>query len=403
MQITYKVELKLNKAQKQQINSYIGVSRWVYNKFLEINNTNYKENHDSKSYMSAYTFSKWFNNHYLKDNPNDLWIKEYYSKHTKQAMIDADTNMKAFFKHKRGKPRFRSFKKHQGSYYFCANSKSQPVKYNEYQIKLPRIGFVRYKEKGYVPVGDDYRIVSGRIKERAGRYYLTALVEQPDLTKLNLTGEAIGIDLGIKDFAILNNGTVYKNLNKSTRLKRLRKRLRRLQRKESRQYQDYKQRLKENNYERRATTDFNLSDTQDKILKLNGRITNILNDYQNKIIANVVRTKPQYIAMEDLNVSGMIKNHHLAKQVQQQKFYRFRIRLVNKCQWFEIPVHLVDRFYPSSKTCSQCGFYNEEFRNMGQKFLRVRKWTCPNCGSTLDRDINASENICITPKFKLAY
>lgn len=403
MQITYKVELKLNKTQKYQINSYIGVSRWVYNKFIEINNTNYKETHDSKSYMTAYTFSTWFNHEYLKNNPDDIWIKDYYSKHVKQAMVDADTNMKAFFKHRRGKPRFRSFKKHQGSYYFCANSKKQNIKYNDSRIKLPKIGFVRYKEQGYIPVGDNFRLISGRVKERAGRYYLTALVEQPDFSKLKLTGEAIGIDLGIKDFAILNNGIVYKNLNKSARLKRLRKRLRRLQRKESRQYQDYKQRLKENKYERRAATDFNLSDTQDKILKLNGRITNILNDYQDKIIASVVRTKPQYVAIEDLNISGMIKNYHLAKQVQQQKFYRFRTRLVNKCQWLGTPVHLVDRFYPSSKTCSQCGFYNEEFRNMGQRFLRIRKWTCPNCGSNLDRDINASENICNTPKFKLAY
>ena len=403
MQITYKVELKLDDIQKRQIDSYIGVSRWIYNKFIEINNANYKETHDSKSYMTAYTFSKWLNNQYLKDNPEDVWIKDYYAKHVKQAMIDADTNMKAFFRHIRGKPKFRSFKKHQGSYYFCANSKSQPVKYNEYQIKLPRIGFVRYKERGYIPVGEDFRVISGRIKERAGRYYLTALVEHPDFEKLKLTGNAIGIDLGIKDFAILNTGEKYHNLNKITKLKKLRKILRRLQRKESRQYQDYKQRLKNNKYERRATTDFNLSVTQDKILKLNGRITNILNDYQDKIIAHVVRTKPQYVAIEDLNVSGMVKNHHLAKQVQQQKFYRFRTRLITKCKWLGIPVHLVDRFYPSSKTCSHCGFYNEEFRGMGQKFLRIRKWTCPNCGSTLDRDINASENICITPKFKLAY
>lgn len=403
MQITYKVELKLNNAQKVQIDSYIGVSRWVYNKFIEINNANYKETHDSKSYMNAYTFSKWFNNQYLKDNPEDIWVKDYYAKHVKQAMIDADTNMKAFFRHIRGKPKFRSFKKHQGSYYFCANGKSQPVKYDKYQIKLPKIGFVRYKERDYIPVGKEFRVVSGRIKERAGRYYLTALVEQPEHKKLKLTGEALGIDLGIKDFAILNTGEKYHNLNKTIKLRKLRKRLKRLQRKESRQYQDYKQRLKNNKYERRATTDFNLAVTQDKILKLNGRITNILNDYQDKIIAHVVRTKPQYVAIEDLNVSGMVKNHRLAKQVQHQRFYRFRTRLINKCKWLGIPVHLVDRLYPSSKTCSQCGFYNEEFKSMGQKFLRIRKWTCPNCGSTLDRDINASENICITPKFKLAY
>jgi transposase, IS605 OrfB family, central region len=400
--MTYKLELKLNKEQQKLINSYIGVSRWVYNKFLEINNNNYDKNADIK-YMDAYAFSKWFNNEYLKQHPKDLWIKEYYAKHVKQAMIDADINMKAFFRHERGRPKFRSFKKHQGSYYFCSDNRQHNIKRDDYKIKLPKIGFVKYKERGYIPIGDEFRIVSGRIKERAGRYYLTALVEQPDFKKIELIGESIGIDLGIKDFAILNNGVVYKNLNKSIRIRKFRKQLRRLQRKQSRQYQDYKRRLRANNYEKRATTDFNLAKTQNKILRLNSRITNILNDYQNKIIADVVRTKPQFVAIEDLDISGMVKNHHLARQVQQQKFYRFRTRLVYKCQWLGIPVHLVDRFYPSSKTCSQCGFYNEKFRKMNQKFLNIRAWDCPNCGSHLDRDINASENICITSKFKLAY
>ena len=210
-------------------------------------------------------------------------------------------------------------------------------------------------------------------------------------------GDAVGIDLGIKDFAILSNSTVYKNLNKTNKLRKLRKQLRRLQRKYARQYQNYKQRLKENRYERRATTDFNLTVTSTKILKKYSRITNILNDYQNKIIANVVRTKPKYVAIEDLNVSGMMKNHHLSKAIQQEKFYRFRTRLIDKCKWLGIPVHLINTMYPSSKTCHSCGNVMKDLK------LSDRIYRCPKCHYTEDRDINASLNIRDTENFELVY
>ncbi len=174
---------------------------------------------------------------------------------------------------------------------------------------------------------------------------MTCLVEQAEIPKLALTGEPIGIDLGLKEFAILNDGTLYHNQNKSSRVRRIRKRLRRLQRKMSRQYQALKARKRK---EGKSATDFNLAKTQRKVQRLYQRLTNIQSDYQNKIIATVVRTKPQWVALEALNVKGMMKNRHLAKAVS-YRFYNFRIKLIAKCQQLGIPVHLTNRFEPTSK------------------------------------------------------
>ncbi len=194
------------------------------------------------------------------------------------------------------------------------------------------------KEFGYLPKDSEHFVIKqGRIKFKAGRYYLTCLVEQAELPKFELTGEPIGIDLGLKEFAILTDGTLYPNQNKSGCVRRIRKRLRRMQRKLSRQYQALKARRQK---EGKSATDFNLAKTQRKVQRLYQRLTNIQVDYQNKIIANVVRTKPQWVALEDLNVKGMMKNRHLAKAVSYQGFYSFRIKLVSKCQKIGIPVHL---------------------------------------------------------------
>ncbi|GAX09198.1 transposase [Secundilactobacillus silagincola] len=219
-------------------------------------------------------------------------------------------------------------------------------------------------------------------------------MEQAELPKLELTGESIGIDLGLKEFAILNNGTLYHNQNKSSWIRRIRKRLRRLQRKLSRQYQALKARKQK---EGKSATDLNLAKTQLKVQRLYQRLTNIQVDYQNKIIATVVRTKPQWVALEDLNVRGMMKNRHLAKAVSYQGFYNFRIKLVSKCQQLGIPVHLTDRFEPTSKLCHQCGYKKVDLK------LSERTYQCPKCSYTANRDINAALNVRDTENFELAY
>ncbi|WP_203652063.1 RNA-guided endonuclease InsQ/TnpB family protein, partial [Secundilactobacillus yichangensis] len=220
------------------------------------------------------------------------------------------------------------------------------------------------------------------------------LIEQAELPKLELTGEAIGIDLGLKEFAILNDGTLYHNQNKSSRVRSIRKRLRRLQRKMSRQYQALKARRQK---EGKSATDLNLAKTQRKVQRLYQRLTNIQSNYHNKIIATVVRTKPRWVALEDLNVKGMMKNRHLAKAISYQGFYNFRIKLITKCQQLGIPVHLTNRFEPTSKVCHQCGHKKVDLK------LQNRVYECPNCDYTEDRDINAALNIRDTENFELAY
>lgn len=234
MLTTYKVELKPTEQQAWMIDQHIGGSRWAYNLFLDINKQRYECGY---YYLSAYAFSKWFNHEFLPNNENDSWIKTLYAKSTKQAFIDADIAMKRFFKKQSRYPHFRSYKRGQGSYYFIKNDAKHIIQCERHRIKLPKLGWVRLKEKGYIPTDSEHFVIKqGRIKKHAGRYYVTCVVEQADLAPYTCDGEALGIDLGLKEFAILSNGTVYGNKNKSSRVHRLHKHLRRLQRKYSRQY-----------------------------------------------------------------------------------------------------------------------------------------------------------------------
>ncbi|NLR18346.1 transposase [Lactobacillus sp. LC28-10] len=392
MLLTYKVEIKPTKKQAWQIDSHISGSRWAYNLFLDINRQRYECGYH---YRGAYEFGKWFNHEYLEGNPDDLWVKDLYAKSVKEAFIDADTAMKRFFKKLSGFPHWRSFKRGQGSYYFVKNGKLQVITCERHRIKLPKLGWVRLKEFGYIPTDAEHFVIKqGRIKFKAGRYYLTCLVEQAELPSLELTGDPIGIDLGLKKFAILNDGTLYPNQNKSSRGRQIRKRLRRLQRKMSRQYYALEAKRQK---EGKSATDLNLAKTQRKVQRLYQRLTNIQSDYQNKIIATVVRTKPQWVALEDLNVKGMMKNRHLAKAVSYLGFYNFRVKLIAKCRQLGIPVHLTNRFEPTSKLCHQCGYKKIDLK------LSERTYQCPKCCYTADRDINAALNTRDTKNFELAY
>ena len=392
MLITYQVEIKPTSFQTWLLNRHIGGSRWAYNLFLEMNKLRYE---DGYHYMGAYEFSKWFNHDYLTANPQDDWIKELYAKSIKQAFIDADMAMKRFFKHLSAYPHFRSWKREQGSFYFVKNSSVQIISVERHRIKLPKLGWVRLKEYGYLPTDAAHFVVKqGRIKCHAGRYYLTCLVEQTDSVHPELTESGVGIDLGIKEFAVLSNGQIYKNQNKGHRVKRLRRQLCRLQRKQSRQYLAFKARKQK---EGRSATDLNLAKTKRRMQRLYQRLQNMQKDYQNKIIASLVITKPHWVALEDLNIKGMLKNRHLAKAISYQGFYNFRIRLIPKCQQLGIPVHLTNRFEPTSKLCHNCGTKKVDLK------LSDRIYRCPVCGQIEDRDMNAALNIRDTKNFELAY
>ena len=247
-----------------------------------------------------------------------------------------------------------------------------------HRIKIPTLGWVRIKEKGYIPTTKDgWKIKSGTISIKAGRYYVSVLVEIPDINIANNSNDGIGIDLGLKDFAVVSDGKIYKNINKSAKLKKLEKQLRRRERCLSRKYENLK---------KGESTQKNIQKQKLKVQKLYHKIDNIRTDYINKTIAEIVKTKPSYIAIEDLNVSGMMKNRHLSKAVASQKFYEFRAKLKAKCDANGIELRVVDRWYPSSKMCHCCGAIKKDLK------LSDRIYRC-DCGYVEDRDFNASLNL----------
>ena len=258
-------------------------------------------------------------------------------------------------------------------------NKSKDCRCERHRINIPSLGWVRIKEKGYIPTTKDgYVVKSGTVSMKADRYYVSVLVEISNNKIADNSNAGIGIDLGLKDFAIVSNGKTYKNINKSARLKKLEKQLIREQRCLSRKYEN----LKKGEVTQRA----NIQKQKLKVQKLHHKIDNIRTDYINKTIAEIVKTKPSYITIEDLNVNGMMKNRHLSKAVASQKFYEFRTKLQIKCNENGIELRIVDRWYPSSKTCHCCGAIKKDLK------LSDRIFKC-SCGYVEDRDLNAALNL----------
>ena len=372
---SFKTEINPTLEQKTKINKTIGTSRYVYNFYLDHN----KKLHDTgQKFMSGKSFSVWLNNEYLPNNSDYLWIKEVSSKSVKKSIEDGCVAFTRFFKGQSKFPKFKKKGKSDVKMYFVKNNPKDCL-CERHRINIPTLGWVRLKEKGYIPTTKDgYVIKSGTVSIKAGRYYVSALVEIPNTKITNNANEGIGIDIGLKDLAIVSNGKIYKNINKSVRIKKLEKQLRREQRCLSRKYEN----LKKGESTQRA----NIQKQKLKVQKLHHRIGNIRTDYINKTIAGIVKAKPSYITIEDLNVSGMMKNRHLSKAVASQKFYEFRTKLKTKCDDNGIELRIVDRWYPSSKLCHCCGSIKKDLK------LSDRIYKC-GCGYVEDRDFNASLNL----------
>ena len=381
---SFKTEINPTQEQKSRINRTIGTCRYVYNFYLAYN----KELHDNgKKFMTGKSFSVWLNNEYIPNNPDKAWIKDVYSKAVKKSIEDGCTAFTRFFKHQSAFPNFKKKGKSDVKMYFVKNN-PKDCACERHRIKIPTLGWVRLKEKGYIPTTKDgWKIKSGTVSIKADRYYVSVLVEIPDTQAVNNSNDGIGIDLGIKDLAILSNGKTYKNINKSARLKKLEKQLRREQRCLSRKY--------ENRKKGEVTQRANIQKQKLKVQKLHHKIDNIRTDYINKIIAEIVKTKPSYITIEDLNVSGMMKNRHLSKAVASQKFYEFRTKLKAKCDGNGIELRVVDRFYPSSKLCHCCGQIKKDLK------LSDRVYRC-SCGYVEDRDFNAALNLRDAVTYEIA-
>lgn len=374
---SFKTEINPTPEQKQKIIRTIGVSRFVYNFYLAYNKEVYE---NEKRFVSGMEFSKWINNEFIPDNPEFKWVKEVSSKSVTKSIMNADRAFRDFFKGKARFPKFKKKSKSDVKMYFVKENQKMFIACERHRIKIPTLGWVRIKEKGYIPTTKvGYTIKSGTVSIRSGRFYVSVLVELPDTEISNSFSDGIGIDLGLKDFAIVSNGKTYKNINKTSRVKKIEKKLKREQRKLSRKYENLKK--------GKSTQKANIYKQQLKVQKLYCRISNIRADYINKIIAEMVKTKPSYIAIEDLNVKGMMKNRHLSKAVASQKFYEFRIKLQAKCKENGIELRVVDRFYPSSKICHNCGIVKTDLK------LSDRTFHCTECGYTADRDYNASLNL----------
>ena len=381
---SFKTEINPTEEQKVRIRKTTSTCRFIYNFYLAHN----KELHENgKKFMSSNQFRVWLNNEYLPNHPEYSWIKEAYSKAVTQAVNNGQTAFTRFFNHKSAFPNFKKKGKSDVKMYFVKNN-PKDCRCERHRINIPSLGWVRIKEKGYIPTTKDgYVIKSGHVSIKADRYYVSVLIEIPNNKIANNSNEGIGIDLGLKDFAIVSNGKIYKNINKSAKLKKLEKQLIREQRSLSRKYENLKK--------GESTQKPNIQKQRLKVQKLHHRIDNIRTDYINKTIAEIVKTKPSYITIEDLNVSGMMKNKHLSKAVASQKFYEFRTKLQAKCNENGMELRVVDRWFPSSKTCHCCKNIKKDLK------LSDRIFKC-YCGYIEDRDFNAALNLRDATTYEVA-
>ena len=298
---------------------------------------------------------------------------KYSNNITKQAIKDACNAYKKFFKGLSKHPKFKSKKKSKPSFY----NDTFKIKFISTHVQLEKIGKIRLSEKDRIPIG---KYMNPRITYDGLKWYLSISIEIEDNIKPILNNLSIGIDVGIKDLAILSNGMVYKNINKSNKIKKLEKKLKRLQRKTSSKYEKNKQGNK-------FIKTNNIIKLEVKIKKIHKILTNIRTDYIQKATIEIVRIKPSQIVMETLDIKGMMKNKHLVKYIQQQKLFEFKTLIKYKSNKYGINFIEVNRWYPSSKTCSECGYVKSKLS------LKEREFICEDCGIVIDRDLNAAINL----------
>ena len=381
------MEINPTDEQKSKIHRTIGVSRFIYNFYIAHNKEVYEK---EGKFVSGMDFSKWLNNEYIPNNQDKKWIKEVSSKATKQAIMNGEKAFKDFFKGTKGFPKFKKRKNQDVKAYFPKNNKTDWT-IERHRVKIPTLGWIRLKEFGYIPVNSIVK--SGTVSQKADRYYVSILVEERDIKISNTNNEGLGIDLGIKYFAICSNGNKFKNINKTSTVKKVEKMLKREQRKLSRKYESLKIRNKKE--KGGNATRQNIQKQVVKVQKLHQRLTNIRTDYINKTVFSIIKQKPSYITIEDLAVSNLMKNKHLSKAIASQKFFEFKTKLTFKCKENHIELRIVDRFYPSSKTCSNCGEIKQDLK------LSDRIYKC-DCGLTIDRDLNSSINLKNAKEYKIA-
>ena len=365
MILAKKVRLYPTKEQEQKLWQSVGTARFVYNWTLARQEENYK---NGGKFISDGTLRKELTQ--LKKSELS-WLNEVSCNVAKQAVKDACDAYKKFFRGLSEKPRFKSKKRSKKSFY--NDNVKLKVKDNKL-VNIEKIGWIKTNEQ--LPINVKYS--NPRISYDNKYWYLSVGIEQEEIQE-ELTDVSLGIDLGLKDLAICSDGTVYKNINKTYVVRKIEKRLKRLQRQVSRKYEKNK---KGKEYVKTK----NIIKLEKQIQQIHRRLANIRKNYLHQTTTSIVKTKPYRIVIEDLNVKGMMKNKHLSDAIRKQGFYEFRRQLEYKCKFRGIKLVIADRFYPSSKLCSQCGKIKKDLK------LNDRVYNC-SCGLSIDRDLNASINL----------
>ena len=378
----YKTEIHPTQAQIELIHKTFGCTRYIYNQYVYENLENLAS---GKDFVSAFSYSKRVNN----DPNTPSWLKEVPSKAVKQALIYAERAFKDYFSKRKGKPKFKK-KGTNDSFYLIG-----ALKVERHRIFVPVLKWIRLKEFGYIPE----KISSVTISMKNERYYISCLSKEEKDERIALSNESMGVDFGLKDQFITEDKTI-PSINRSLRIRKLEKRLRREQRCLSRKieanmiekvyYQSGAKKGQLKSYKRLKPLSEckNIQKQKKKVAHIHERLTRIRTDYNRKaLLSLVLERKPSSITIENLSVRNLMKNRHLSAAIMKAQWYQSRLYLENLCNRLGIELGVVDRFCPSSKLCSTCGFKYKDLK------LKERFWTCSNCGSEHDRDRNAAINL----------
>lgn len=370
---SYKIRLYPTVEQEQKMRRHIGACRFIWNYMLDLQEKRYK---NGEKHLSGFDMIRCLTP--LKNENDKLWLKEVSNTSLQIICSDLAKAYDRFFNKQCQLPKFKSRKHSKASF---------PTRYNalwfsESLVNIEKIGKVKYKTNYNIPCGKGNKFTNPRISNIDDKWILSFGMECENQTPV-LTDKPMGIDLGIKEtmtVAYGNEVIIFHNINKSKTIRTIKKRMKHLQRSISRKYEANKQGnkfIKTKNIER----------LEKRLQKMYARLKNIRNNYNHQCTSRLVSLLPCKVVMEDLNVQNMLKNRHLSNAIYEQCFFEIIRQMKYKCEWNSIPFYQVDRFYPSSKKCSQCGYIKADLK------LSERTYICPECGNVIDRDLNAAINL----------